>query len=127
MESLLWLIAGLYIGFKACDAYHRHAINSVLDDMGITPEQRKQMIEHCKEQLDADEERELVAIKIEKQGECLYAFRKDNDQFLGQSTTPDGLIKLLTEKMKTARFAVAEDEGGDLVRSSTQAKTITLD
>jgi hypothetical protein len=127
MESLLWLIAGIYIGFKACDAYHRHAINSVLEDMGITEADRKRMVEHCKQQLETDEDKELVVIKIEKHSECLYAFRKDTDEFLGQSTTADGLIKLLTEKMKTVRFAVAEEEGGDLVRSSTKAKTITLD
>lgn len=127
MESLLWLAAGIYLGFKACDAYHRHAINSVLEDMGINAEDRKRMAEHCKRELDAAEDKEIVVIKIEQHSECLYAFRKDNDQFLGQSATADGLIKLLTEKMKDVRFAVAEDEGGNLVRSSNATKTITLD
>jgi len=127
MESFLWLAAGIYIGFKVCDAYHRHMIGSVLEDMGISPEDRKRMVEHCKQELDAAADKELVIIKIEQHSECLYAYRRDNDEFLGQSTTADGLIKLLTEKMKDVRFAVADGEGGELVRKSNAAKTITIE
>jgi hypothetical protein len=85
------------------------------------------MVEHCKQELDAAADKELVIIKIEQHSECLYAYRRDNDEFLGQSTTADGLIKLLTEKMKDVRFAVADGEGGELVRKSNAAKTITIE
>ena len=68
----------------------------------ITPEQEAT--------LKAAEEADLeqIEIKVEKHGEMLYAFRVDNDQFLGQGTTKESLVDAMAQRLKNVRCTVVE-------------------
>ena len=68
----------------------------------ITPEQEAT--------LKAAEEADLeqIEIKVEKHGEMLYAFRADNDQFLGQGTSREELIKAMSDRLRNVRCTVVE-------------------
>jgi hypothetical protein len=61
------------------------------------------------------EELPVVAIKIEKSGDMLYAFRKDTDQFLGQGTTGQALIERMSETMRDVKLVVAKEDGGEFL------------
>lgn len=120
MELFLALAAGIYLGFKVCDAYHRHMIMDILKDMGLNDEDRKRLLEHCKREVEQEEagDQEVVNIKIEQHADCLYAFRKDTDEFLGQGPTPEALIKRLGEKMRNVRCVVSREDGAALIGSN---------
>lgn len=49
-----------------------------------------------------------IDIKVEKHGEMLYAFRADNDAFLGQGTSRDELVNRMAEKLKNVRCTIVE-------------------
>lgn len=100
MEIIIGLVAGFYLGYKVCDFYHKHAINDILNDMGITPEMRKEMAEHCKQEMAKMEAAiNQIRVKIEQHQGQFYAFRADNDQFLGQSTDRATLLDMIKAKL----------------------------
>ncbi len=120
--SLLIVFAlGWYIGHKISAAFHVKLFKMILDDLGID---NKRLIAVAREraaefitpeqeaQLKAAEEDglEQIDIKVEKHGEMLYAFRKDNDQFLGQGTSRDDLIAAMAQRMKGVRLTVVEGD-----------------
>ena len=43
-------------------------------------------------------EQEAVTLKLEKRGEMFYCYRKDNDEFIGQSESVEELAELFKKK-----------------------------
>lgn len=70
----------------------------------ITPEQEAKFKEL------EDDGLEQIDIKVEKHSDTLYAFRKDNDQFLGQGSTREDLIEAMSKRMKNVRLIVVEGD-----------------
>ena len=56
-----------------------------------------------------------INIKVEQHGEQLYVFRKDNMEFLGQGKNYEELLKILQSKFQNVKFAVAKEDGADLL------------
>lgn len=109
MEIILGLVAGFYLGYKVSELYHKHAINDVLNDMGIDAETRKKMVEHCRAEIQKMEsEINLIKIKIEAHQGQFYAFRQDTDQFIAQCASRDELIKLVQQKLGAAAVVEAK-------------------
>ena len=74
----------------------------------VTPDEQQAASDH-----------EVVHIKIEKQGDTLYVFRKDNDQFLGQGTTVEALIERMGEKLRNVRLVATQEDGAHFIGSNT--------
>lgn len=47
---------------------------------------------------DVKGDQEEILLKVEKRGEMLYCFRKDNDEFIGQSTNYEELAEMFKKK-----------------------------
>ncbi len=119
IEYFIVFALGWYIGGKITAALHLRLFKLILEDLKIsnadlinvarrtgadfiTPEQEAKLDELENDGL------EKIEIKVEKHGEMLYAFRNDNDQFIGQGTSREDLIKAMSERLRNVRCTVVE-------------------
>ncbi len=118
---LVFFLAGLFVGYRIADHMHKAVMPDMLHRLGVTPEQLERVMMDLKREInDDDEEDETsgypeVSIKIEQHNDTLYAFRKDNDQFLGQGTTKEALIERMGEKLRNVRLVVTPEDGAALI------------
>ena len=115
---LLGAILGGLIGYRVCDHIHKAIIPDLMHRIGVTPEKLEQVMKDLKMEI-AQEEGEQkdpeINIKVEQHGEQLYVFRKDNMEFLGQGKNYEELLKILQSKFQNVKFAVAKEDGADLL------------
>lgn len=126
IELLIVFGLGWYLGYKLSAVFHLRLFKMILEDMGID---NKKLVEFARktgaefitpevdEQFKAIEEDglEQIEIKVEKHSNTLYAFRKDNDQFLGQGSTKEDLIESMGQRLKNVRLTVVE--GNEYMKS----------
>lgn len=112
LTYILIFVAGFYVGYKLNDYFTRMAVHSMLEDMGITPEQMKEIERKAiAAAAAAEDDLPVVEIRIEEHSGVLYAFRKDNDEFLGQGVTKEALIDRLGEKLRQVKLMIAKEDG----------------
>lgn len=114
-----FFVLGWYFGSKLTAAFHIRLFKMILEDLKIsnadligvarrtganfiTPEQDAKL--KAAEELDL----EKIEIKVEKHNDTLYAFRTDNDQFLGQGSTREELIDAMAQRLKNVHLTVVE-------------------
>lgn len=125
---LLWVVGfvlGAIIGWKVNDYLHRTILAQLLEEAGVTQEKLQEMMTRLQRELPDDhpdkirDELPEVEVKIEQHGEMLYAFRKEDDQFLGQGRDRDELIDRLQEKNNsTFKMVVSQEDGADLLQKN---------
>jgi len=122
IEYVIVFSLGWYLGSKITGYFQMKVFQHVLAELKIDPKDlirvaRKDAPDFIQEQLDQIESHvdsienadlEKIDIKVEKHSNTLYAFRKDNDQFLGQGSSKDELIESMSLKMKNVRLIVVE-------------------
>ena len=121
---LLGLALGGFVGWTAASRFHIGMLGDILARAGVTPERLQAMMAEMKEELGEDldpSEFPKVEIKIEKHNDTLYAFRKDNDQFLGQGADRETLIETIAQKFTNVTLVVAEADGAALVKENPTA------
>ncbi len=125
MELIDWITLaiffalGFWLGSRLSASFHIRLFKMILEDLGIdntklinmarkhgaefiTPEQEAKFKEIEEGNL------EKIEIKVEKHEEMLYAFRTDNDAFLGQGTTREQLIEAMAQRLKNVTLTVVE-------------------
>lgn len=124
MEFVLFIVGfvcGWYVSSKVTAAFYLGMFKMILTDLKITNKDlvamaRKHGADFITEEqeatLKAAEESDLerIEIKVEKHGDMLYAFRVDNDKFLGQGTDPKALITEMSHHIKNVHCTVVEGE-----------------
>jgi hypothetical protein len=120
------LLIGIFIGIKLSDAFHRIMISKILLDLGITPEQLKQMETKLLDELKAEDPeayqeiiatksntaagKTLVKVKLEQHQGVLFAYREDDMTFIGQGTDQDSLIASITHRLKGVTVEITNGE-----------------
>ena len=115
----LVLILGIVIGWRLSSAINRMTMLAIMKDMGITEQQLKAQMQKYEGDEVKSPEDELTTIEVtleQHQGQ-IYAFRKDNDSFLGQGRDRDTLIDDLKSKMNNVRLVIVE--GNELIKANT--------
>lgn len=117
IELLLAFAAGCWLGFRVNEAMMAITFKKMIEEAGITPKDLRKFHDKFKGEFqeDSDPELDVIEIRIEKHKDCLYAFRKDNDQFLGQGATKEDLIRRLGEKIRGTRLTIAEGDGSEFI------------
>lgn len=125
MIDILLLVAlffsGFALGFKVSDVWHTRMIREILERAGLNDEKLHKVVNSIRAELPEGHEDGLpkVEVKIEQHGGQLYAYRADNDEFLGQGTDRESLITAIQEKTKdNFIMVVRQDQGGDLLQKS---------
>lgn len=124
IDYVIIAIVAFLVGYKVSEVMHVLSFKKVLEDLGVTREQLRQLGEKAARELGepVPEEfqdplgLEIIHIKLEQHQGQIYAFRADTDQFLGQGADRDSLISALKQRMDNVRLIV--DEGSDLLQKN---------
>lgn len=115
------VIAGL-IGYRVADQLHKSVMADLLERAGVTPEKMEQIMKDLQSEIDdgekAEQEFPNLEVTIEQHSNTLYAFRKDNNQFLGQGKDREELIKMISEKVSNVTLVIAEADGAQLIKEN---------
>ena len=126
MELLDWITLAVFfgLGFWAGDkwatAIHLHSFKLILSELNVKNSDLIKVglangLDLAKLDEQGEPQLDQIQIKVEKHGEMLYAFRNDNDQFLGQGTSREDLIKAMAERLPNVRCEVVS--GNEYMKS----------
>ncbi len=124
IELVIIFVLGIAIGWRASATFHINLLKQLLLDLGVTNQQLIKVAKNAAATLGVEEQEQVrqletrideeglerIEIKVEKHSNTLYAFRKDNDQFLGQGSSKEQLIAAMGERMKNVRLIVVEGD-----------------
>lgn len=125
IELLIAFAVGCWIGSAVSRAWMALSFREILRDLGVTEQQLRKLAERNDIHVPTENPRDSITgevtvtpieIKIEEQQGMLYAYRLDNDQFLGQGTDREALIQRLTENLTNVRLIVAEEHGAGFIK-----------
>ena len=111
----LGCIFGSVVGYRVADAMHKAIMPDLFRRTGVTPEKLEQVMRDLQKEVGEEVKDPEILIKVEQHGTQLYVFRKDNDEFLGQGTNYDEILKILQSKFKDVKFAVQKEDGAELL------------
>ena len=128
MEYFIVGIVAFVVGWRLGMEVHARIFAKILEELGVTEEDLDGLLKNLNEDMGEEEtasqeeiEEELleeIPIKIEQHQGQLYAFRVDNDAFLGQGADRESLIKRLTETMNGVRLTVSEENGSRYIKEA---------
>lgn len=126
LEFILVLVLGIIIGFRVNSYINLMAMREMLKDLGVTNEDLTRLLKKQHEKLgltmeeDTSDEPQLevIEVKLEQHQGQIYAFRKDNDTFLGQGADRDSLIDHISKSMKNVKLVISHDDGGELLQKN---------
>jgi hypothetical protein len=126
--SILVVIAfalGWYIGSTVTTHLLALSFRQILNDLGIKNEQLRKLatdvgVDVPDVNADAQPENTLTPLEIvlEQHQGVIYAYRKDNKQFLGQGTDRQGLIDSISKRMTDVRLIIDQADGADLLQKN---------
>ena len=136
MDNVIALIIvfalGWYLGSRLQYLLDRITFKSILDDLGVTGKQLRDLAERGELAVlnDLDDIPAVNAntqdgdrltpleITLEQHQGVIYAYRKDTKQFLGQGTDQAGLIDSISKRMTDVRLIIDSQDGADLLQKN---------
>jgi hypothetical protein len=129
MEIFLVIVAafafGWYIGNLVTTYLLALSFKQILQDLGVTNQQLRKLAHNVG--VDVPDVNENTAdgvgltpleVTIEQHQGVLYAYRKDNKQFLGQGTDRASLIDSISKRMTDVRLIIDTQDGADLLQKN---------
>ena len=114
---LIGSVVGFAIGWRICNRFHENMLSEILRSAGVTPSQLEAAI--LKIQEDKPDDMPDVEVRIEQHGLALFAYRVDNNQFLGQGLDRDELIARIIEVNKTSfKMIISQENGAELLQKN---------
>jgi hypothetical protein len=129
MELLIAILIAFAAGWYAGSWITTHLLalsfRQILNDLGVKNEQLRQLAQDVgvdvpdvnQNTADGDTLTPLE-VTIEQHQGVLYAYRKDNQQFLGQGTTQAGLVESISKRMTDVRLIIDSQDGADLLQKN---------
>jgi phosphopantothenoylcysteine synthetase/decarboxylase len=109
----LGFVGGYLMGKAVANWTSTIAFREILKDLGVNDADIQKLREKP-----TDDELDQLEVKIEQHQGQLYAFRLDNDQFLGQGASREELIESLKGKLNNVRVVVSEEHGAKLIQNA---------
>ena len=118
---LIGSVVGFAIAWRICNRFHENMMSEILRSAGVTPSQLEAAILKIQKDLPDDHEDVMpdVEVRIEQHGSALFAYRVDNNQFLGQGLDRDELIARIIEVNKTSfKMIISQENGAELLQKN---------
>lgn len=114
---------GWYMGSWITTHLLALSFKQILQDLGVKNEQLKKLARDVGVELpdvnqntaDRDQLTPLEIVLEQHQG-VIYAYRKDNQQFLGQGTDQTTLVDSISRRMTDVRLIIDQQDGSDLLQ-----------
>jgi len=121
MEYIIVAAIAAWLGWRAHDVYTKLMIRSIMEDMGLTEQQRREIEKHCVEQVEKAlaEEQQEVPVKLEMVGEQIFAYAAATGEFMAQGSSREELFKNLSDRYKNLRCVVTAENGAELIKKQT--------
>jgi hypothetical protein len=118
MEYIIVAAIAAWLGWRAHDVYTKLMIRSIMEDMGLTEQQRREIEKHCVEQVEKAlaEEQQEVPVKLEMVGEQIFAYAAATGEFMAQGSSREELFKNLSDRYKNLRCVVTAENGAELIK-----------
>jgi len=127
IEFLIVFALGCWIGSWVRGAWMALSFREILRDLGVTEQQLRKLAEKNQITFPVENPRDSITgeitvtpveIRLEQHHGQIYAYRLDNDQFLGQGPDREALIQRLTENLTNVRLIVAQEHGAELLQKN---------
>lgn len=120
--SLLLALAfalGWWLATRVTTTLLHMTFMEILKDLGIKEDQLRDLARRngLPLPLIPDTELPILEVRLEQHQGVIYAFRKDNDAFLGQGADREDLVKRLTENLSNVRVIISKEDGADLIQN----------
>ena len=108
---------GGWVGYKINDLVIKHTFAKMIEEAGLSDRDLNKFAEHWAPVLEEAQESDEVTLDItlEKQGDMIYAYRKDNSKFIGQGRDKDELVQVLSKDFPGVTLQVRKEDGGTLL------------
>jgi hypothetical protein len=117
--------AGWYLGSKITEYLLALSFRQILNDLGVKNEQLRKLATDVGVELPAVNQNAAdgegltpLEVTLEQHQGVIYAYRKDNQQFLGQGTDQQGLIDSISRRMDNVRLIIDQADGADLLQKN---------
>lgn len=112
IEIIIALLVGIWIGRTVSDMINQWTFSEILKDLKVTD---KELME-LRDRHDGTTE-SIVEIKLEQHLGQLYAYRKDTEEFLGQGSDREQLIKAIKARFtERTTVIIKEQDGAELIK-----------
>ena len=124
IELIIAALVGILIGWQASSRVHLDGFRQLLRALKITEQDLLRAmvkIQSSEWQLDDDEgakDSTVVDVKLEQVGTEIFAYRKSDNQFLGQGQDSQTLIERLNQNLTPCKVVVAKEDGAELLQKS---------
>jgi hypothetical protein len=124
IELIIAAAVGILIGWQASSRVHLDGFRQLLRALKITEQDLLRAmvkIQSREWQLNDDEgtkDSTVVDVKLEQVGTEIFAYRKSDNQFLGQGQDSQTLIERLNQNLTPCKVVVAQEDGADLLQKS---------
>ena len=124
LELIIVAFVGILIGWTASKQVHLDGFRQLLRALKVTEEDllramiKIQSREWQPEDLEGAKDHTVVDVKLEQQGTEIFAYRKSDNQFLGQGQDSQTLIERLNQNLTPCKVVVAQEDGADLLQKS---------
>jgi hypothetical protein len=116
---LLVFALGWWAGSRLTASLNRIVFTTILKELGITEAQLRKLAKDNKiiadpqdleDAADPEDDLTTIDVRIEEHQGQIYAYRRDNNEFLAQGTTKDQLINHVKSRMDNVRLIITEGE-----------------
>ena len=122
LELVIVFALGWIIGWKINDAVRTAAVKALLKELGVTDQDLRAAAARngiiLPDAPDTAADTTVVEIRLEQEGNQIYAYRKSDSAFLGQGSDTDSLIERLNQNLTPCRVVVSKEDGADLLQKS---------
>ena len=124
IETVLIVVAAFWVGNLWATNFHRKIFREILKELGVTERQLQELMQRQQRQLagltpeESTADLTVVEVRLEQDGNQIYAYRKDDSTFLGQGRDRDSLIERLNQNLTPCRVVIDLEDGADLLQKN---------
>ena len=124
IELIIAAAVGIFIGWRASSRVHLDGFRQLLRALKITEQDllramvKIQSKEWQLDDVEGAKDGAVVDVKLEQVGTEIFAYRKSDNQFLGQGQDSQTLIERLNQNLTPCKVVVAQEDGADLLQKS---------
>lgn len=117
METIIILALifglGFILGISISTTFHRAILREFLKEFGYdTPEKLRELHKKIADKLkdEPQDDRPLIRIKLEQHQGVIFAYREDDNTFIGQGTDRESLIASIMHRVKGVTIEITNGE-----------------
>lgn len=123
LDIIIITVMAFYLGWRIREALMLLSFREILKDLGVAEDRLRRLA--LTKGIDLTDPRpeqdpapdQTIEIRVEQHQGCLYAYRMDTDEFLGQGQDRDLLVQRIAETYKNTRFIIRDSQGADLLKT----------